>query len=303
MASLMHRMPARDATHNENREATELIQLEQNTRVQSRSNLDSRPSRLSNSNSQQQFLWRSVKIFWKSHVAVVVSHDSCRDHFGMSGKCFLPGCLTAWMPECLNIRCVSMIIFGNEKKTCSSIGFLLFTWSALILINVFERPPIFCDSFSIISWISCLCFLSLITIFLALERTFLGYLRTSLALATLGVVVAQLSRLQNSNPAIRSYLLGIPFAATLVAAAILVLVLGAVRFWRQQNAMLRGKVHSGGWEIITVMLTVFIVWSVYPGQRSIVDFFRFPFCSLDLSLPSTWSKTKGSNKPLAHTEF
>ncbi|MCJ1242883.1 hypothetical protein MMC30_000079 [Trapelia coarctata] len=107
----------------------------------------------------------------------------------------------------------------------------------------------------------------------ALERTYLAYFRISLALAILGVVIAQLFRLQNqvsklpssptspsnpSNPASPThsafgfFRLGIPLAAICHGTAILVTFIGGWRFWRQQNALARGKVHVGGWEIKTV---------------------------------------------------
>ncbi|KAI9793360.1 MAG: hypothetical protein M1816_000252 [Peltula sp. TS41687] len=94
---------------------------------------------------------------------------------------------------------------------------------------------------------------------LALERTFLSYLRTSLALSMTSVTVAQLFRLQ--APALPRkrlgyYALGKPISGGLMAAAILVCLLGAYRFWRQQNAMLRGKVYAGGWEINTIGVSI-----------------------------------------------
>ncbi|ORY05078.1 hypothetical protein BCR34DRAFT_448932, partial [Clohesyomyces aquaticus] len=91
---------------------------------------------------------------------------------------------------------------------------------------------------------------------LALERTFLGYLRTSLALAMTGVLTAQLFRLQHSinpSPTFGFFVLGIPLAATFIGLGALVLLIGAFRFWRQQRAMIRGKVHAGGWEITAIM--------------------------------------------------
>lgn len=45
-------------------------------------------------------------------------------------------------------------------------------------------------------------------------------------------------------------------------AAILVNALGAYRFWRQQNAMLRGKVLCGGWELQVTLAVVFLVCDV-----------------------------------------
>ena len=45
------------------------------------------------------------------------------------------------------------------------------------------------------------------------------------------------------------FVLGIPLAAMCIGGSIFILALGAYRFWKQQNAMLRGKVHAGGWDI------------------------------------------------------
>lgn len=96
----------------------------------------------------------------------------------------------------------------------------------------------------------------------ALERTFLSYLRTSLALAMVGVTTAQLFRLQHSlnpNPSIGYFVLGIPLAASFIGFGVVVLLVGAFRFWRQQNAMIRGRVRAGGWEITAVMVLSILV--------------------------------------------
>ena len=96
----------------------------------------------------------------------------------------------------------------------------------------------------------------------ALERTFLGYLRTSLALAFFSVYIAQLFRLQHTahpDQTLGFFVVAIPLAAACIVAAILVLLLGAYRFWRQQNAILRGKVHAGGWEVNMIGLIIFLV--------------------------------------------
>ncbi|EME44220.1 hypothetical protein DOTSEDRAFT_71901 [Dothistroma septosporum NZE10] len=91
---------------------------------------------------------------------------------------------------------------------------------------------------------------------LANERTFLGYLRTSVALSMLGVVLAQLYRIQH-NPSPSTifgyYVLSKPISAILQCSALGLAILGAVRFFRQQAAMTRGKVHAGGWEIMVVV--------------------------------------------------
>ncbi|KAK7540788.1 uncharacterized protein J3D65DRAFT_253531 [Phyllosticta citribraziliensis] len=92
---------------------------------------------------------------------------------------------------------------------------------------------------------------------LALERTFLGYLRTSIALSMTGVILAQLFRLQHSlhpDAHLGFYVLGIPLASTFIACAIAVALLGAFRFWRQQSAIVRGKVLAGGWEVLVIMV-------------------------------------------------
>ncbi|KAF2099369.1 hypothetical protein NA57DRAFT_74870 [Rhizodiscina lignyota] len=91
---------------------------------------------------------------------------------------------------------------------------------------------------------------------LALERTFLGYVRTSVALSMTGVTVAQLFRLQHSinpDPDFGYYVVGVPIGVTFVCASIFVVLVGAFRFWRQQSAMFRGKCFAGGWEIVAIM--------------------------------------------------
>ncbi|CAN9344640.1 unnamed protein product [Alternaria alternata] len=92
---------------------------------------------------------------------------------------------------------------------------------------------------------------------LALERTFLGYLRTSLILVMTGVLTAQLFHLQHSatpNPHFGFYKVGKPLAATLICMAIVVVLVGAIRFWRLQRALVRGKAMAGGWEVGLVMV-------------------------------------------------
>lgn len=97
---------------------------------------------------------------------------------------------------------------------------------------------------------------------IALERTYLGYLRTSFALAFLSVFIAQLFRLQHTarpDPVFGFYRLGVPLSCICTGAAIIVSLLGTYRFWRQQNAMLRGKILCGGWEMLAVYGVFFIV--------------------------------------------
>lgn len=97
---------------------------------------------------------------------------------------------------------------------------------------------------------------------LALERTYLSYLRTSLALSFTAIIIAQLFRIQHSFSPDRNlgfFVLGVPLAAVCTAAAIVVSLIGFFRFWRQQNALLRGKVRVGGWELILIGILYFLV--------------------------------------------
>ncbi|RMX72761.1 hypothetical protein D0869_14286 [Hortaea werneckii] len=76
------------------------------------------------------------------------------------------------------------------------------------------------------------------------ERTYLGYLRTSLALSMIGVIISQLYRLQHSpspDPVYGYYVLGKPIASIFHASGLGVVLVGAVRFFRQQSAMSIGK--------------------------------------------------------------
>ncbi|KAI7152888.1 hypothetical protein KC349_g8711 [Hortaea werneckii] len=97
---------------------------------------------------------------------------------------------------------------------------------------------------------------------LANERTYLGYLRTSLALSMVGVAIAQLYRLKHSpspNPVYGYYVLGKPVACVFHASALGVILVGAVRFFRQQSAMSIGKVHARGWEVLVIFGWVFLL--------------------------------------------
>ena len=77
-------------------------------------------------------------------------------------------------------------------------------------------------------------------------------MRTSLAFAVLGTVIAQFFRLQSSptpHAKLGLFALGIPLACVCHGTALLYALLGAYRFWRQQTAIARGKVWAGGFEL------------------------------------------------------
>jgi uncharacterized membrane protein YidH (DUF202 family) len=98
--------------------------------------------------------------------------------------------------------------------------------------------------------------------FEALERTFLAYIRTSTVIAMQGVLVAQLFRLQRPAGNVNRlsfHEVGVPLSVACHFVAIVVALIGAFRFWRQQNAISRGKVYAGGWELNFVGIFLFIV--------------------------------------------
>ena len=71
-----------------------------------------------------------------------------------------------------------------------------------------------------------------------------------------GVIIAQLFRIQratNPNPEIGFYVIGEPLSVAFIGMAIFVLLVGTIRFWRLQNALVRGKALAGGWEVLVIM--------------------------------------------------
>ncbi|KAG0154601.1 hypothetical protein PDIDSM_169 [Penicillium digitatum] len=112
--------------------------------------------------------------------------------------------------------------------------------------------------------------------YFALERTFLAYMRTSLVVAQQGVLIAQLFRLQAAE-ALADRLgfrqVGTPLSVACHCVAILVALVGAYRFWRQQNAISRGKIYAGGWELNSVGILLGCVSSIQPifGLNHVAD--------------------------------
>lgn len=97
--------------------------------------------------------------------------------------------------------------------------------------------------------------------YLALERTFLGWFRTSAALISLGVVTTQLFVLKDVDPK-RGKILGVVIAC----GAIVVISLGCLRYFRQQKLLMQGKALSGGWHhwgmigaVLGVLMTLLVV--------------------------------------------
>lgn len=101
----------------------------------------------------------------------------------------------------------------------------------------------------------------------ALERTYLGYFRTATTLAMSAVVVAQLFPLRESgthmDKPVTFAKLAKPLSAMLVAASIATVLLGTVRVWRQQEAMVRGRILTASWETMGIAVlsgAVCLLW-------------------------------------------
>lgn len=95
---------------------------------------------------------------------------------------------------------------------------------------------------------------------LALERTFLAWLRTSLAFASIGIAITQLFRLNVSIPnedrdAIRE--LGKPLGGVFLGISILVLLLGYQRYLHSQQWIMKGKFPASRGTVVLVSLISF----------------------------------------------
>jgi len=95
---------------------------------------------------------------------------------------------------------------------------------------------------------------------LAIERTFLAWLRTSLSFASIGIAITQLFRLNTSlqddgsSPIDRSQLhhVGKPLGATFIAISIIILFIGFHRYFESQHYVIRGKFPASRGSILLV---------------------------------------------------
>ncbi|KAH6606624.1 hypothetical protein Trco_005777 [Trichoderma cornu-damae] len=97
---------------------------------------------------------------------------------------------------------------------------------------------------------------------LALERTFLAWLRTSLAFASIGVAVTQLFRLNTSSSVsdataadfdhTKLQKMGRPLGATFLAISIVTLLLGCRRYFHAQEWILKGKFPASRGTVIVM---------------------------------------------------
>jgi hypothetical protein len=83
-------------------------------------------------------------------------------------------------------------------------------------------------------------------------------------------MIAQLYRLQHSedpSPIFGYFVLSKPLSVIFQSSALCVVILGCIRFWRQQSAMAIGKMHAGGWELISIGVGSFLVSRAQPEER------------------------------------
>lgn len=69
------------------------------------------------------------------------------------------------------------------------------------------------------------------------------------------MLIAQLFRLQAAEELADRLgfgQVGTPLSVACHCVAIIVALVGAYRFWRQQNAIARGRVYAGGWDMNSV---------------------------------------------------
>ncbi|KAH7155854.1 hypothetical protein B0J13DRAFT_235249 [Dactylonectria estremocensis] len=106
---------------------------------------------------------------------------------------------------------------------------------------------------------------------LALERTFLGYLRTSMAMSMLGTAIAQLFRITEDGPGFGYTRAGKPLATLCFAYSIATILLGAVRSWRHQHSLVSGRALTGGFEIHLLGIGTCLLLLVFLGMMIAID--------------------------------
>lgn len=90
--------------------------------------------------------------------------------------------------------------------------------------------------------------------YLALERTFLSWVRTATALISFGVVITQLF-VFNKVDVRKGSVLG----AFTSAGGILIVLIGCLRYFKQQKHLTRGNATSAGWEIMALLIILAVI--------------------------------------------
>jgi uncharacterized membrane protein YidH (DUF202 family) len=95
------------------------------------------------------------------------------------------------------------------------------------------------------------------------ERTFLAWLRTSLAFASIGIAITQLFRLNTSlsdgKPDATLRHLGKPLGTTFLGISIVILFLGYRRYFQSQKYVIKGKFPASRGTVIFVSFIAFAV--------------------------------------------
>ncbi|CAI0649275.1 unnamed protein product [Colletotrichum noveboracense] len=176
-----------------------------------------------------------VRRFWSEQISVVVDFDSCRDHL--------------------------VIKIEDSGASTSS------PWSTDPSLHNGARNPLILSIAidPVLSLTRRLCLAK------ALERTFLAYLRTGVATAILGTIVAQLFALQQADSGFGYAILGKPLATVCYGLSICATLLGACRAWRLQKAMLRGKAIAGGFEVTSLAVGLLALVLIFFGLLIALD--------------------------------
>ncbi|KAF5382537.1 hypothetical protein D9615_002829 [Tricholomella constricta] len=141
---------------------------------------------------------------------------------------------------------------------------------------------------------------------LASERTFLAYVRTSLAIASSGVALVQLFTVASANlrhsPEHRLHTYIRPLGATTVVMGLIVLIIGVVRYFSVQAALTKGNfpVARAVTGFITVTLT--LVFQTESGPQAQKSEFTSPIDHVDHGLdPFVVADLPGRGKGLLAT--
>lgn len=89
--------------------------------------------------------------------------------------------------------------------------------------------------------------------------------------AIVGVLVAQLFVLELEDTGFGYLAVGRPLATLCLVFSICTVLLGTYRAWRHQDAMIRGKALSGGFEIVSVAAIALVVMLPQPWACSTAD--------------------------------
>ncbi|KAI0383452.1 hypothetical protein F5Y04DRAFT_250265 [Hypomontagnella monticulosa] len=96
-------------------------------------------------------------------------------------------------------------------------------------------------------------------------------MRTSSMLALTGVLVAQLTLLQQQDSGFGYSRVGKPLAVCCYASAIWTVLSGACRVWRYQQALIRGQALTGGFELASITMVFLALLAVFFGFTVAID--------------------------------